>query len=100
MDVLVRIKRAVLSGNVVYTAKAELEMATDRLYRWEVQESIVYATAIYKTIRSTRLGAGREYLHVIHGTTLSGNVIYSKGKLVVRSGVETYYVMVSSKRAD
>ncbi len=100
MNTLVRIKCAVLAGNIVYTAKAELEMELDHLIRPEVEESIVYANAIYKTIRSTRRGHGREYLHIIHGTTLGGTVIYTKGKLVVSSGIDTYYVLVSGKRAD
>src|SRR5437868_513348 len=100
MDTLVRIKRAVLAGNVVYTAKADLEMELDRLLRPEVEESIIYANAIYKTIRSTAPGRRREHLHIIYGTTLAGIVIYTKGKLVVRAGVDTYYLLVSSKRAE
>jgi hypothetical protein len=99
METLVRIKRAVLAGNVVYTTKAELEMEIDRLLRSEVEESIVFAGSIYKTIRSSLPGRGREYLHVIHGTTLGGTVIYTKGKLVVSAGIDTYYVLVSGKRA-
>jgi hypothetical protein len=99
MDILVRIKRAVIAGNVVYTDKAELEMEIDRLHRWEVEESIIYANAIYKTIRSTSPGRKGQFLHVIQGTTLNGIAVYTKGRLVVRSGVETYYVLVSSKRA-
>lgn len=100
MDTLIRIKRAVLARNVVYTTKAEMEMEADQLLRQEVEESILYANAIYKTIRSTFPGRGREYLHIIHGTTLGGLVVYTKGKLVVRSGIEAYYVLVSSKRID
>jgi hypothetical protein len=100
MDLLVRIKRAVLAGNIVFTAKAETEMESDHLLRREVEESIIYATGIYKTIRSTLPGRGREYLHIIRGASLSSVVIYTKGKLVVRFGIETYYVLVSSKRAD
>ena len=99
MDILVRIKRAVLAGNVVYTDKAEMEMEIDRLHRWEVEESIVYANGIYKTIRSTSPGRKRQLLHVIQGTTLNGMAIYTKGRLVVRADVETYYILVSSKRA-
>jgi hypothetical protein len=100
MEILVRIKRAVLAGNVIYTTKAELEMEVDQLLRREVEESILYANAIYKTIRSTLPGHRRESLHIIHGTTLSGIVVYTKGKLIVQSGIEAYYVLVSSKRAD
>jgi hypothetical protein len=33
VETLIRIKRAVLAGNVVYTSKAELEMEIDHLTR-------------------------------------------------------------------
>jgi hypothetical protein len=99
METLIRIKRAVLSGHIVYTDKAETEMEMDRLLRWEVEESIVYADAIYKSIRSKLSSGHREYLHIIHGRTLNGILIYTKGKLVVRSGIDAYYVLVSGKRS-
>jgi hypothetical protein len=99
MDLLVRIKRAVLARNVVYSEKADCEMEIDHLHRWEVEESIVYAKRIDKTIRSTSPGQRGEYLHIIRGVTLNGLAIYTKGKLVVREGTDTYYVLVSSKRA-
>lgn len=100
-DLLIRIKRAVLAGNVVFTVKAELEMEFDNLLRQDVIEAILYATSIYKSIRSKNLRTRnrREYLHIIRGSNLQGTVVYTKGKLVAQAGVDTYYVLVSAKRA-
>ena len=41
----------------------------------------------------------REYLYVIQSTTLDGLIMYTKGKLVQEAGVETYYFLISSKKA-
>jgi hypothetical protein len=60
----------------------------------------VNAVAIHKTIRSSNPRTGkRERLHIIQGSTLQGVAVYTKGKLVVEVGSETYYFLVSSKRA-
>ena len=101
MDLLIRIKRAVLSGQLVFTRKAIEERERDGLTDQEVRESIINATAIYKTIRSnTRYRRSRgELLHIIYGTTFTGIVVYTKGKLVVERGVATYYLLVSAKRS-
>ncbi|MCY2951395.1 MAG: hypothetical protein NTU53_05385 [Planctomycetota bacterium] len=101
-DVLIRIKRAVLAGRYDFSAKANEEMERDGLTPPEVAESILNAAAIYKTIRSSsRLRRRRrEYLHVIWSTTLAGRPVYSKGKLVAEGGFETYYFLVSAKRAE
>jgi hypothetical protein len=102
MDLLVRIKRAVIAGNIIFTIKAVEERASAGLTEQEVRESIVNAAAIYKTIRSTsrRRNQSRELLHIIYGTTYTGIVVYTKGKLLVERGVETYYVLISAKRSD
>jgi len=100
-DVLVRIKRAVLSGYYAFSEKARLEMEADGLTELDIAESILNAVAIYKKIRSRspRREQAREYLYVIQSTNLEGVVIYSKGKLVKEAGIESYYFLVSSKRA-
>ena len=99
-DLLLRIKRAVLAGNIVFTVKAQDEMERDGLLRADVTESIVYANAIYKTISSANPHTGKkEHLHIINSTNLSGLPVYSKGKLVAEAGVETYYVLISAKRS-
>lgn len=101
MDVLIRIKRAVLAGRYAFSEKARLEMEVDDLTELDVAESIVNAVAIYKRLRSnsTLRSKRREYLYVIQSTNLDGLAIYTKGKLVQEASVETYYFLVSSKRA-
>jgi hypothetical protein len=78
-----------------------LELEADGLTELDIVESIVNAVAIYKTIRSQSpfRQKAREYLHVIQSTNLEGLMIYSKGKLVQEAGVETYYFLISSKKA-
>lgn len=100
-DVLVRIKRAVLAGRYVFSEKARLEMETDSLTELDVAESILNAVAIYKRIRSRSpfRRQDREYLYVIQSTNLDGLMIYTKGKLMREAGVETYYFLISSKKA-
>ena len=102
MDVLTRIKWAVFAGRYVFSEKARIEMEIDGLTALDVAESILNAVAIYKRLRSTNTSRTkrREYLYVIQGTNLDGLVIYTKGKLVAEAGVETYYFLVSSKRAS
>jgi hypothetical protein len=100
-DILRRIKRAVLVGNYVFSEKAFIELEADCLTELDIAESILNAVAIYKTIRSRSPFRQQrlEYLHIIQSTNLDGLMIYSKGKLVVEAGVETYYFLISSKKA-
>lgn len=100
-DLLVRIKRAVLAGRYVFSEKARIEMEADKITELDVAESILNAMAIYKTIRSNNpfQKQKREYLYVIQGTNLDGLFIYTKGKLVGEYGAESYYFLISSKKA-
>jgi hypothetical protein len=100
-DILKRIKRAVLTGDYVFSEKARIEMEIDQITELDVAESILNAVAIYKTIRSTspRRKQSKEMLHIIESTNLNGLAIYTKGKLVVEGAHDTYYFLVSSKRA-
>ena len=101
MDILMRIKWAVLTGRYRFTNKARIEMKIDDLTELDVAESILNAREIYKKLRSTSPSRNkrREYLYVIRGTNLDGLVIYTKGKFAEAEGAETYYFLVSSKRA-
>lgn len=101
MDMLIRIKWAVSTGRYTFSKKARVEMEMDDLTELDVAESILNARDIYKKLRSTNPSRNkrREYLYVIQGTSLGGLVIYTKGKLVEADGTETYYFLVSSKRA-
>ena len=75
-------------------------MECDELTELDVAESIVNAVAIYKKLRSdSPRRAGKDYLYLIQSPNLAGLAIYSKGKLVRESGVDTYYFLISSKRA-
>lgn len=100
-DVLQRIKRAVFAGRYQFTDKALAELDADGLIETDAAESILTAVSIHKTIRSTSpyRSRRREYLHVIQSTNFEGAAIYTKGKLVADRGVETYYFLVSAKRA-
>jgi len=100
-DALTRIKRAVLAGHYAFSEKARSEMDADAITARDVVESIVNAVAIYKTLRSKSpyRGRAREYLYVIQSTNLDGLAIYSKGKLVAEAGEDTYYFLISSKKA-
>src|SRR2546430_8694407 len=100
-ETLVRIKRAVLDGRYEFSDKASIELEADGLIERDAVESILNAVAIHKTLRSTsphRRYAG-EKLYVIIGTNMEGLPIYTKGKLMSEAGIETFYFLVSSKRA-
>ncbi len=98
-DVLIRIKRAVLTGRYVFSEKASVEMEADGLTELDVIESILNAVAVFKRIRSrVPSKTSREYLYVIQSPNLEGLAIYSKGKLVREAGHETYYFLISSKK--
>jgi len=101
-DILVRIKRAVLAGRYVFSEKARTEMEADSLTELDVAESILNAVAIYKTIRSTSPFRRdvRERLYIIQSTNLDGLLVYTKGKLVSEARRETYYFLISSKKAS
>ena len=88
MDLLIRIKRAVLAGRYAFSEKARIEMESDGITELDVAESILNAVAIYQTIRSQNpfRKEGKEYLHIIQSTNLDGLPIYSKGKLILHGG--------------
>jgi len=100
-DILVRIKRAVLAGNYVFSEKARIEMEADGITELDVVESIINSVAIYKRIRSRSPFRNNkiEYLYVIQSTNLEGLMIYSKGKLVSEAKTDSYYFLISSKKA-
>ena len=100
-DALVRIKRAVLAGSYVFTEKARIEMVIDGLTELDVVESISTAVAIHKTVRSRSLHRRTrgEKLYIIQSTNLTGLFIYTKGRLGPGPEGETFYVLISAKRA-
>ena len=100
-DILIRIKRAVLAGRYAFSEKARVEMEANCLTELDVAESILNAVAIYKRLRSQSglRTQSKEYLYVIQSTNLEGLMIYTKGKLVREPEGETYYFLISSKKA-
>jgi len=100
MDILAKIKRLVVSHRVLFTEKAEIEMARDALTPELVYEAILNAPAIFKVLRSRNPKAGRsERLYVIKGLTFDGVDIYTKGKILKEQGVDIFYVLISSKKS-
>jgi hypothetical protein len=100
MDIFVRIKRLVVARRVVFTEKAETEMAADALTPAMIYESILNAPAIFKVLRSRNPHTKRaERLYVIKGLTFDGLDIYTKGKVLTKEGAEVFYVLISSKRS-
>jgi hypothetical protein len=100
MDILVRIKRLVVSRRILFTEKAEIEMTRDSLTPELVYEAILNAPAIFKVLRSRNPKAKRtERLYVIKGLTFDGVDIYTKGKILRKEGVDIFYVLISSKKS-
>jgi hypothetical protein len=100
MDILVRIKRLVIARNVLFTQKAESEMAVDALTPELVYESILNAPTIFKALRSRNPRTKEnEKLYVIKGLTFDGLDIYTKGKILTKEGVDVFYVLISTKRS-
>jgi len=109
MDTLVRIKRLVIARKVLFTQKAEGEIAAESLTRELVYESIPQATSevaglnapsIFKALRSRNPRTGEtEKLYVIKGLTFDGLDIYTKGKILNKQGTDIFYVLISSKRS-
>jgi len=67
----------------------------------DIAEAILNAVAIFKKVRSTNpvRKRPRKYLYIIQSTNLEGLLIYTKGKLLKEAGQDSYYFLVSSKRA-
>ena len=100
MDTLVRIKRLVIARHVLFTQKAEGEMAAEFLTPELVYESILNAPASFKVLRSRSPRTSQtEKLYVIKGLTFDGLDIYTKGKILTKEGVDVFYVLISSKRS-
>jgi hypothetical protein len=101
MEILIRIKRAVLSGRYAFSEKARIEMEIDGISDLDVAESIINAVAIYKTIhsRSPFRKNKHETLYIIQSTNLEGLPIYSKGKIIRKDGIDLFYFLISSKKA-
>lgn len=100
MDALIRIKRLVISRQVLFTEKAEVELARDSLTPELVYEAILNAPTVFKVLRSRNPKTQQaEKLYVIKGLTFDGVDIYTKGKILKHQDVEVFYVLISSKKS-
>jgi hypothetical protein len=90
----------VISRRVLFTEKAEIEMARDALTPELVYEAVLNAPAIFKVLRSRNPRAGKtERLYVIKGLTFDGLAVYTKGKILRKEGIDIFYVLISSKKS-
>ncbi len=100
MDIFIRIKRLVIARKVLFTEKAENEMAADGLTPELVYESVLNAPTIFKSLRSRNPRTRKsEKLYVIKGLTFDGLDIYTKGKILTKEGIDVFYVLISTKRS-
>jgi hypothetical protein len=97
MDVLRRIKSLIVRRRYRFTVKAADELEVDNLEEEDVFESILNATRISKTLRSTSRSGER--LYVIESANYKGTLIYSKGAIRQDAGEEVYYIFISAKRS-
>ena len=90
-ELLVRIKRCALANRLRFTEKARTELDADDLYPEDIREALVAAHSIYETISSTNpINHRREMLVIIRSRNFSGTNIYTKGKVQVIDGVDTF----------
>ena len=80
MDIFIRIKRLVVARRVVFTDKAETEMAADADAGTGLRVDS-HAPTIFKVLRSRNPQTKHaEKLYVIKGMTFDGLDIYTKGR--------------------
>jgi len=97
---LKKIKRLIIRGNYVFTAKAETERINDNLSQEDILESILNASFI-RTKRSTspwRQGK-KEKINIIESFTYDGILIYTKGVIRKQEQVESFYIIISAKKS-
>ncbi len=100
MDLLWRVKSAVVRGHVAFTEKARIELERDDLLETDVLESLLNATFIRTKRSSSRFRKhSGEKVCIITSFSFKGVFIYTKGVLRREQGSEEFYILVSSKRA-
>ena len=100
MDILVRIKRLVVSRRVLFTEKAEIEMARDALTPETGIRSDPERTGNIQGVAFAQSEDEKERkLYVIKGLTFDGLAVYTKGKILKKEGIDVFYVLISSKKS-
>jgi len=99
MNLLVKIKRLVLTRKVVFTSKARAERYESGLAVEEIFESIINAPSINKIVNSTSefKKKKKEKLYIIISSTFDGKIIYTKGTIRKVNGQDEFYILISSK---
>jgi hypothetical protein len=99
-NILIKIKRLIISGQYVFTRKAEDEMSLEHLTEQDILESILNANGIKKVVRSTsEFAKGKGKLYIIESFTYDGLLIYTKGAIKINDGEEQFYLLISSKKS-
>lgn len=98
--VLKKIKRLIIQGNYVFTAKAEAERIADNLTEEDILESILNASFVRtKRSRSPWRKEHLEKIYIIESFTYDGVLIYTKGVIRKQEEVESFYIIVSAKKS-
>jgi hypothetical protein len=89
MDTIIRIKRLVIARHVLFTQKAENEMAAESLTPELIYESILNAPAIFKVLSSSNPSTNKsERLYII----ICRHIIKrKKGRVEGHSGVSGFF---------
>ena len=98
--VLKKIKRLIIQGKYIFTAKADAELLVDGLTQADALESILNAAIVRsKKSRSQWRKERDEKMYIIESFTYDGTLIYTKGVIRQQGSIETFYIIVSAKRS-
>lgn len=97
---LIKIKKLILRGNYEFRLSAEIQLANDRLTKEDALESILNADFIRKkTSTSKDRLKPKEKVYIIESFTYDGILLYTKGVIRKIKDRETFYIIISAKRA-
>lgn len=98
--ILKKIKRLIIQGHYVFTAKADTELLVDGLTQADALESILNAAFVRsKKSRSQWRKERDEKMYIIESFTYDGTLIYTKGVIRQQGPIEMFYIIVSAKRS-
>jgi len=101
VDLLARIKRLAIRRKLIWTGKAELQMAQSGITREDVIEAIINAQFVITKISiSRRRKMRKERVRIIKSFTMDGVYIYTKGVIRKIGGEDYFYIIISAKRGD
>jgi hypothetical protein len=98
--ILTKIKRLIITGQFVFTAKADAERLADGLTQEHVLESILNSSFVRAKKSTSPWRKDRhEKMYIIESFTYDGLLIYTKGVIRKQGEAETFYIIVSAKRS-